>query len=169
MAMENDDILIELATIASNGNEGVVRDVTLLVRQPEVFVEAYQEWYESVFADSADDDNADIVDVFISWLVKCHVGASIDVNAKPGDIVAHLWEMEAALGCSLHIDELEFTGDEKTEEFLDIVGTNLEAEGLGLYRMDADPDTFLLLVVRDENEDSFVRDMADLGLEGHMH
>jgi len=166
--MENDDILIELADIVSNGDERVVRDVTLLVRQPEVFVEAYQDWYESQFADS-DDDNADIVDVFTSWLVELRIGASIDVNAAPKDIIEKLTQMQDTLGYSLGIENLSFTGDERTTDFLDLVGTHLESTGFGLYRMDVEPDNYLLFIVRDEAEDDFMRDVASLGLDGHMH
>jgi len=169
MATENDDTLIELATIVSNGNEHVVRDVTLLVRAPEAFVETHQDWYESLFADSADDDNADIVDVLTSWLVESHAGAWIDRHAQPRQIVAQLSEVEATLGCPLHIDELEFTGEEETEEFLDLIGTDLESKGFGLYRLDIDNDAFLLFIVRDEDEAVFTRDITELGLEGYMH
>jgi len=169
MAMENDDTLIELASIVSNGNEQVIRDVTMLVRVPEVFVEAHKEWYESTFADSVDDDNADIIDVFTSWLVEAHVGAIVGWNAKPQTIVGQLSELEDTLSYPLHIDDIEFTGNEKTGEFLDLLGNYLEDKKFGLYRLDIDADSFLLLVVRDEDEDDFSRDVANLGLEGHMH
>jgi len=169
MAMENDDTLIELASIVSNGNEQVIRDVTMLVRVPEVFVEAHKDWYESLFAESADDDNAEIVDVFTSWLVEAHVGASVEWDAKPSAIAGKLSELEATLGYPLGIDNLDFTGNEQTGEFLDMVGNYLELKKFGLYRMDIDADSFLLLIVRDEDEDDFMRYMAELGLEGHRH
>jgi len=168
MGMEN-DALIELADIVSNGNDQVVSDITLLVRDPATFVEAHNRWYESTFAGSVDDDNADIVDVFTSWLVESHIGAYIDRNAKPAAILSKLSGIEATLGLSLHLTELTFTGDEETTELLDLVGTDLESEGCGLYRLDVDADGFLLFIVRDEVEDRFMSDVANLGFEGHMH
>jgi len=169
MAMKNDDILIELAAIVSNGNEGVVRDVTQLVRDPAGFVEAHKDWYESECADSADDDNADFTDVFTYWLVESHVGALIERDTEPGTIRRKLSEMETVLGYPLHISQLDFTGEEEIGELLDLIGTDLESEGFGLYRMDIDADSSLLLIVRDEDEDAFTRYMAELGLEGHRH
>ena len=169
MAMKNDDILIELAAIVSNGNEGVVRDVTQLVRDPAGFVEAHQDWYESEFADSADDDNADFTDVFTYWLVESHVGALISRDTEPGTIRKKLSEMETTLGYPLYISQLDFTGEEEIDELLDLIGTDLESEGFGLYRMDIDADSSLLLIVRDEDEDAFTRDIAELGIEGHRH
>ena len=169
MATENDDILIELAAIVSNGNEDVVRDVTQLVRDPAGFVDAHKDWYESQFADSADDDNADFTDVFTYWLVEAHAGALISRDTVPGTIRRKLSEMETTLGYPLHISQLDFTGEEDITELLDLIGTDLESEGFGLYRMDIDADSSLLLIVRDQDEETFTRYMAELGIEGRRH
>ena len=169
MAMENDDILIELAAIVSNGNDNVVRDVTGLVRDPAGFVEAHKDWYESEFADLADDDNADFTDVFTYWLVESHVGALISRDTEPGTLRRKLSEMEMTLGYPLHVSQLDFTGEEEIDELLDLIGTELESEGFGLYRMDIDADSSLLLIVRDKDEDTFTPYMAELGLQGHRH
>jgi hypothetical protein len=150
---------IELAKIISNNNETAVSDIALLVENYAAFYQKYQNWCDEM------DFDGDPLLTFAYWLAgydtNCKYGAYIDWKEATEDIIWNLAPAIVNLGYPLKLNEIEFSGEEFTDEALRIINEHFAKQGFTLVALDTQSDCYHLFVI---NANDFAKVIA-LGKE----
>ena len=159
--------IVEIARILSNGDPDVVRDFTLLDEDYRAFAAQYADWCGDMLEGEWERSEA-LLHVTAYWLTghdtRYKFGGYIDWKEATEEITAHLEEAIRNLGYPLDVEEIEFTGEEFTNEALQTIDAHFRKKGYTLTTLDIGGDCYHLFIVPLGGFDRLVRLGGDLGL-----
>lgn len=139
--------LIEITKILTENDAEAVGNITLLVEQPEKFVEQYPEWIENM--ELSPDDEADILTAY--WLTGydtvADFGAYIDWKEWSEEIIAQLAPGVRKKGYSIDLNAVPIIEDETTDVFLERLKNYLEQHDYTLAFWDIGGDSYHLYII----------------------
>ncbi|MDR2528085.1 MAG: hypothetical protein LBD04_03570 [Synergistaceae bacterium] len=172
----NWDSLIEMAGILTNGDQKAMGEIAQLVRG--VFAAEHREWCEEMDVMDGNDPHEQTRDIFAYWLTgylalddedknkdknpSAEFGAYIDWKEMTEEVVAQLTAADKQLGYSLDFEKIAFSGEEFTDQALNVIGNYLLSKGFALLSLNTNSDCYHLFVIQDKDRDRLTRLAQDV-------
>jgi hypothetical protein len=152
-----------MAYILTNGNQPAVIDTALMSRNYNVFIEAHPKWCDKMGYDVESFKkyrHETICNILGYWLCgyeaadkkdenpAIQFGAFIDWKEETEDIIMLLETAGKNLNYPLELDKIDFSGNESTDEALNVIGDFLAARGYALLSLDTQSDCHHLFVIQ---------------------
>lgn len=156
--------IIELAAIITNGDRQAISDMELLAQDTNRFYIKYKLWCDEMLEGEC--KKQDIFFIFAYWLTGYSVqdfenpngfGWYIDWKEETSEILWGLKEPIEKLGYPLSLDDIPFTGEEFTDEALEMINTHFMKKGYHLIFQDTDSDCYHLFIVKSGDYDKLVK------------
>ena len=163
--------IVEIADIITNGDRQAISDMELLAQDTNKFYITYKLWCDEMLQGEC--QKQDIFFVLAYWLTGYSVqnfnnpncfGWYIDWKEETGEILLGLKEPIEKLGYPLSLDDIPFTGEEFTDEALEIIDRHFMKKGYHLIFQDTDSDCYHLFIVKSGDYERLVKLGEEIGI-----